>query len=663
MIVDIVQDELKKLAHILDPHPSSKPADHVAIHSRSAFTKSHAVTLTSLDVTEIQETLKAVLSTVQNNRNINNFMMMTINRCIDYTKASRGLKLVPKYETVDLLDTLFLPFKCMGDVSQKVRISLEPLSSAICSHVITDKQWLQENVLCLLSNAVKYSAGGTVNGRMILTTAEAVGPSARCHIISTLDRSVSDDSMHSITTGALSANILDVASNSHASRSIRGRQVRSAVSPAINEDMEELDTPQGVAEMRKLELEHAQQVLLVEIEDTGIGMADEAMANLFDAFKRAQKFAGGTGLGLFSLAKRIEALGGSYGVRRRENGMQGSLFWFTIPYRPDEQFATLVRESSAFRDIETRRRDMQLILEEVSSKVPVTLPLSQNASAVSPLNLSNLLSLSDSSSNKGLKILIVDDSASIQKMMSMMLRRHGHVVDQAENGAIAVSLVNAAYQDSRTKMLERLTEAQRGSGKERVIGWQELMHTPYDVVLMDLQMPVMDGLEAMERIRKVEKELIVDITRICADTLVDALFDADEITLFEREPDWGDEVKVEEEGQARSAGMKGSHENRGSLHLDFNNSNHTKHAPPKQLISKLSNQRLSSCQLEDIQVMLARSCHQLVLGVSANSDTDTMQDALSAGADAFISKPFSIDSFYATYNKCFHITNRVYKQQ
>eukprot|EP00975_Prorocentrum_lima_P010577 2245356-Prorocentrum_lima.AAC.1 len=74
------------------------------------------------------------------------------------------------------METLSLPFKCMKDVSQKVHVHLEELSKDICSHVITDKQWLQENILCLLSNAVKYSAGGNVNGRVSLKRVGEIGP-------------------------------------------------------------------------------------------------------------------------------------------------------------------------------------------------------------------------------------------------------------------------------------------------------------------------------------------------------------------------------------------------------------------------------------------------------------------------------------------------------
>ena len=40
-------------------------------------------------------------------------------------------------------------------------------------------------------------------------------------------------------------------------------------------------------------------------------------------------------LGLYSLAKRLDALGGKYGVRNRDDGRSGTAFWFAFPYRPD----------------------------------------------------------------------------------------------------------------------------------------------------------------------------------------------------------------------------------------------------------------------------------------------------------------------------------------
>ncbi len=74
------------------------------------------------------------------------------------------------------------------------------------------------------------------------------------------------------------------------------------------------------------------------------------MAALFRPIKQTTRNAGGAGLGLYSLAKRVEALGGYYGVEHNATSSPGGsgarssgcLFWFTIPYRPDylaSQFA------------------------------------------------------------------------------------------------------------------------------------------------------------------------------------------------------------------------------------------------------------------------------------------------------------------------------------
>jgi signal transduction histidine kinase len=98
----------------------------------------------------------------QNIRNTNNFMVMTINRCIDYIKTSKGVVLKPKYDTIHLWETMSLPVDCMKNIQDRIRIDMKALPKELCAYIITDKQWLQENILCLLSNAVKYSSEGTV---------------------------------------------------------------------------------------------------------------------------------------------------------------------------------------------------------------------------------------------------------------------------------------------------------------------------------------------------------------------------------------------------------------------------------------------------------------------------------------------------------------------
>jgi len=388
-------------------------------------------------------------------RGTNSFMTMTINRCLDYTKASKGFKLVPKFETVSLQAALEMPVQLMRDVQDTIEISVVPLSAEVCQHVITDKQWLIENLLCLLSNAVKYSHKGCVQV------------------------------------------------------SIRLEEESSAA---------DIETEYGATEKKD-----SQSMLRVEVQDTGIGLSDEAQKSLFNPFKQAQRLAGGTGLGLFSLAKRVEALDGQYGVNGRPDNEPGSLFWFTIPFRPDHSFS---RSDSICSPTESPQVCGKKIEDPHPPPTPRALPVDH------------------------LSVLVVDDAPMIVKMTTMLLQRKGHTVQHAVNGA-----------DALEKLLVRMEGSTDGTSP-RSAATREMPAPPqFDVVLMDLQMPVLDGIEAIRRLRAAEAR---------------------------RDKKYG---------------------------------------------SSSSSSEIPSNE------------KQFVIALSANSDMETQQEALAAGADLFISKPFTYEGF------------------
>jgi two-component system sensor histidine kinase/response regulator len=172
-------------------------------------------------------------------------------------------------------------------------------------------------------------------------------------------------------------------------------------------------------------------LLHVAVSDTGIGIPEDRLDAVFDAFSQedssiTRRF-GGTGLGLTICARLVEVMGGRIWVESQIG--KGSVFHFTTRIEIDRR-AREAAESAAgtTRDFFDRN---QIALD----------------------------------------VLLVEDDPVNQKLAVTLLERWGHQVDVAGNGLIA---------------LERLAQKN------------------YDVVLMDMMMPVMDGLEAAQRIRAME---------------------------------------------------------------------------------------------------------------------------------------------------------------
>jgi signal transduction histidine kinase/DNA-binding NarL/FixJ family response regulator len=162
--------------------------------------------------------------------------------------------------------------------------------------------------------------------------------------------------------------------------------------------------------------------LRIAVRDTGIGIAPEAQAQLFQEFTQVDASAtrrfGGTGLGLAICRRIVEAMGGKISVESEPGA--GAIFVAAVA------------------------------LERAHG--PLTTDVETPVSAVTPL-----------------RILLAEDHPVNRQVALGLLARQGHSVDVVADGAAAV-------------------EAARGG--------------VYDVILMDVHMPVMDGIEASRVIRR-----------------------------------------------------------------------------------------------------------------------------------------------------------------
>ena len=183
----------------------------------------------------------------------------------------------------------------------------------------------------------------------------------------------------------------------------------------------------------------AKPMIQFEVADTGIGIAPQEITKVFRAFSQADT----------STTRRYGGTGLGLAICKRLAEMFGGEITVT----------SIPGEGSRFRaTIATGPLDNVTMLDRPEQALCHT-----ETSAIEPT----------SKSIKGCRILLAEDAPDNQRLISHILHKAGADVTIAANGEITVDLALAAA----------------GKGQ------------PFDIILMDMQMPVLDGYDATQRLR------------------------------------------------------------------------------------------------------------------------------------------------------------------
>lgn len=234
----------------------------------------------------------------------------------------------------------------------------------------------------------------------------------------------------------------------------------------------------------------------VVIADTGIGIPLDRQQLIFDKFVQGDdslnRSNSGIGLGLAVSHTLAQLMGGKVGLVSKPDS--GSEFYFELPLEPVDQHP----DSNA---TPTKGSDTQNVRPKLVPSIPIPIvqklsghtkdePLSTFSSpteAMSPYPVMDLSAIESvlaqyEGAHRPFRVLCVEDNKLNQALICRMMQKLKYVYEVADNGQEAIDIYVRANTTKTT-----------------------LQKDSFDVILMDLQMPICDGFEATRQILEYQR--------------------------------------------------------------------------------------------------------------------------------------------------------------
>jgi CheY-like chemotaxis protein len=213
------------------------------------------------------------------------------------------------------------------------------------------------------------------------------------------------------------------------------------------------------------------------VSDTGIGIEEEVRQRLFQPFAQADSSTarrfGGTGLGLTISKNLVELMRGQIWLDSKLGQGTTAVFWIPFPRAPDQDSGTPLVDLASIPD--RLQSDVSVSCGSSEGHTPPGTPQLLNGQGLqfSPAVPDHLMNLSESE-RKTMHVLVVEDNHINQQIALKTIKKLHFSVGAVWNGQEALDYLQEEFSPD---------------------------HPRPDVILMDVQMPIMDGYNASHAIR------------------------------------------------------------------------------------------------------------------------------------------------------------------